>query len=205
MSSSVTMKKRKPCAKGTRWVPKAEKCMTADENRAYRLAVAEEKVANLRKPLVPISYQVTPPSPSPPQEEKVEVDVEVPEKKTEKVEVEVEEVPDKTKPASILDSITSVFQPAAEEKEKLDEASPIAEEKTEEKTESPIVEDKKEEEIQIPENILLKENEKICPKGYYRHPSRSRNCTRKKKSSNSFSTSRKKRGNTKCRRGREKG
>jgi hypothetical protein len=189
MSSSITMKKRKPCAKGTRWIEKAQKCMTADEKRAYLLAAAEEKVANLKKPLVSISYKVTPSDSQVPVEEKTpEVPVE------EKVEVE-------EKPTGILDSITSVFQPAAEDKkeeespiaeEKKEDESPIAEEKKEDESpiaeekkedESPIAEEKKEEDEEKEEadNLLLKENEKKCPKGYYRHPSHSRNCTRKKR------------------------
>ena len=178
MSSSITMKKRKPCAKGTRWIEKAQKCMTADEKRAYLLAVAEEKVAKLREPLVPISYQVTPPPsqvPVPP--------------------IPVEE---ETKPTSILDSITNVFQttapavseektPSPEKKdepseEKVVEPEPIMEEKN--KTEVEQEEEEKEKtevEEEIPDNILMKEKEKKCPKGYYRHPSHSRNCTRKKR------------------------
>ena len=90
--------------------------------------------------------------------------MEIPEKKT-----EVEEVPmEETKPTSMLDSITSVFQTTA----------PAV---SEEKVTEPIVEEKIEVEDEIPDNLLLKENEKKCPKGYYRHPSHSRNCTRKKR------------------------
>ena len=189
MSSPVTMKKRKPCANGTRWIPKAKKCMTADEKSAYLLAVAEEKVANLRKePLVPISYQVTPPpSPIPPSPIPIPVEKEEEEKVEEKSQ---EKNMEETKPSSVLDSITNVFQtttpavseektPSQEKKE--GPVGPVepAEEKVVEP--EPIVEDKTEVEDEIPDNILMKENEKKCPKGYYRHPSHSRNCTRKKK------------------------
>ena len=117
MSSNVTMKKRKPCSKGTRWVEKAQKCMNEDEKRAFFL---------LTKP-----------------------------KKEEEVKVEKQEQP------GIMNTIQNIFTPLNTSLTNPEQVQPLTEE--------------------TPDNILLKDNEKKCPKDYYRHPSHSRNCTRKKK------------------------
>jgi len=126
--SSVTLKKRKPCAKGTRWVEKAQKCMTLEEKQAFQQI-------SLRPTLVP---------PDKPTEVETK-------EKTPSLYPVIEE---KKEDASMLNTVMNFFQPTPDK----------SEEKEEDK----------------PDNFLLKDNEKKCPKNYHRRPPHSKNCTRKK-------------------------
>ena len=164
MSSTITVKKRKPCPKGTRWVESAQKCMTLEEKKQNKT------VRVMKSPLIPISYNISPKQiNNPPEESKSDAKQEPDAEKQEPDEKKQEPDEKKQEDTGIMSTVMNFLQTPFSLGEAKEEEGKEEEE-----------EGKKEEEEKLPDNFLLKENEKKCPKDYHRRPPHSRNCTRKK-------------------------